>query len=717
MSGQRGRSSGVRRTEPADPTFRQTEAEAERRLLKSSLRVSSRTDPLEREADRIADRLAGRSSRPLSVTSGNAQVGRRDRAPATADEAIATPGVPIESKFRAAMEGHFGHDFSRVRLHTGPLAERSARELGANAYTVGRDVVFGHGRLNPGTNEGRRLLVHELAHVVQQTGGAPLSGRARRGPPEGTGRSALMVARDDGPGAPKPEFKVNQGDIDYLQKQVRAMMDGLDPKTRERILSRDTVAVGLVVDPDGDPTLVYTVAGNRTYPELRKQANKLGIVRWEAEPRAKGRGDVGAPGDAEQLMFEAADANSFRVAGMAVTRAVCADCKEAVKAEQKGGVPVVHVDFARPKAPGGRAASPTKKGAAKATADAPPAKKGPGAGTGPGSTKRPPPTKAPAVQGAPKAAPAQKVPSKATSQPTPATPAKGQPGAKSPAPATPKPASKGTPLGGTTGKAGAQGATARTGGSRGGGGAVGVAVAGAIVDVIGGIVTRAMVQDILDEKNGEAIDRDIKALQPKIEARAAALETRIKELAEAGGPVFISVKLKVRWQTDTSGQLGGGTAYMGMDVAEIRAESTKHDKVKTEAVQEGIGDVVREQFGATAQYWTFSLSYPDLEVVSASEPPPPAPPCFIATACYGTPFAPDVDTLRQFRDRVLARSRGGRVFMRIYYRSSPPVAHWLARHALPRRLVREFAVAPIASLIRRRERAGGGKPDLSGGYG
>jgi peptidoglycan/xylan/chitin deacetylase (PgdA/CDA1 family) len=66
------------------------------------------------------------------------------------------------------MERRFGHDFSRVRVHTGARAAESAHVLGAHAYTFGRDIVFGSGRYRPDTPAGRGLLAHELAHVLQQ---------------------------------------------------------------------------------------------------------------------------------------------------------------------------------------------------------------------------------------------------------------------------------------------------------------------------------------------------------------------------------------------------------------------------------------------------------------------------------------------------------------------------------------------------------------------
>jgi hypothetical protein len=82
--------------------------------------------------------------------------------------ALDSPGQPLEKETRSLMESRFHHDFSSVRVHTGTRAEESASALQANAYALGRDVVFGHGRYNPATEDGLHLIAHELAHVVQQ---------------------------------------------------------------------------------------------------------------------------------------------------------------------------------------------------------------------------------------------------------------------------------------------------------------------------------------------------------------------------------------------------------------------------------------------------------------------------------------------------------------------------------------------------------------------
>lgn len=99
-------------------------------------------------------------------------------------DAVSSGGDPLPSSDRAQLEREFGHDFSAVRLHTDAEAAESAHELGARAYTVGRDIAFAAGEFAPETKSGIGLLAHELTHVVQQ---------ARRG--RGGGRPEAHVQR------------------------------------------------------------------------------------------------------------------------------------------------------------------------------------------------------------------------------------------------------------------------------------------------------------------------------------------------------------------------------------------------------------------------------------------------------------------------------------------------------------------------------------------
>src|SRR2546423_3508203 len=91
-------------------------------------------------------------------------------APPLVDEVLSSGGgQPLDESTRSFMEPRFGHDFSRVRVHADGRAAESAQSVNALAYTAGQDVVFGGGQYEPGTNEGKKLLAHELTHVVQQT--------------------------------------------------------------------------------------------------------------------------------------------------------------------------------------------------------------------------------------------------------------------------------------------------------------------------------------------------------------------------------------------------------------------------------------------------------------------------------------------------------------------------------------------------------------------
>jgi Domain of unknown function (DUF4157) len=149
--------------------------------LQRKLSIGASNDPLELEADLIADRvLAAPTNTTINPAPSNIQRftgqtdDRSDLAPASVDRVLSSPGRPLETSLQQDMGQRFGHDFSHVRVHTDAEAERSAQDVNANAYTVGHNIVFGAGLFTPGTNNGRRLLAHELTHVVQQKGAANL---------------------------------------------------------------------------------------------------------------------------------------------------------------------------------------------------------------------------------------------------------------------------------------------------------------------------------------------------------------------------------------------------------------------------------------------------------------------------------------------------------------------------------------------------------------
>ncbi len=91
-------------------------------------------------------------------------------APPIVHDVLRTPGQPLDATTRAFMEPRFGRDFGDVRVHADAQAADSARAVNALAYTVGSDVVFGAGQHQPQSEAGKRLIAHELTHVVQQEG-------------------------------------------------------------------------------------------------------------------------------------------------------------------------------------------------------------------------------------------------------------------------------------------------------------------------------------------------------------------------------------------------------------------------------------------------------------------------------------------------------------------------------------------------------------------
>ena len=157
----------------------------------SGLEIGEPNDPYEREADAVADRvirMVGAAS-PVAPAEPVLQSKRATNEGKDNDEkllqtkaessspsaqsspgsssarcsvhaALSAPGQPLAAETRAFFEPRFGRDLSGVRLHTGAAAERSAREISASAYTVGRDIVFGNGGLDPETPAGRWLMAH-----------------------------------------------------------------------------------------------------------------------------------------------------------------------------------------------------------------------------------------------------------------------------------------------------------------------------------------------------------------------------------------------------------------------------------------------------------------------------------------------------------------------------------------------------------------------------
>ncbi len=145
--------------------------------IQAKLSVNKPGDRWEQEADRISETVISESSldlvasppvRPLAMRYMGLPV-QDAGVPSVVNETIRSNGAPLDLHTRSFMEKRFGHDFSRVRIHNDSAAARSAREVNALAYTVGHDIVFGAGQYTPGSSAGKKLLAHELTHVIQQS--------------------------------------------------------------------------------------------------------------------------------------------------------------------------------------------------------------------------------------------------------------------------------------------------------------------------------------------------------------------------------------------------------------------------------------------------------------------------------------------------------------------------------------------------------------------
>ena len=113
----------------------------------------------------------------LQKTAGNATVSAalEEQEPSLVKDVVGSGGAPLDNDTRGFMESRLGADFGDVRVHTDATASESARSVQAHAYTVGNDVVFQSGKYSPENDSGKRMLAHELTHVVQQRSG-PVAG-------------------------------------------------------------------------------------------------------------------------------------------------------------------------------------------------------------------------------------------------------------------------------------------------------------------------------------------------------------------------------------------------------------------------------------------------------------------------------------------------------------------------------------------------------------
>jgi len=152
--------------------------------LQAKVKIGKPNDKYEKEADRVAD-IVMRMPEPKILRQTEPEEEEEEPIQAkrnSSSTAIATPGIessinslrgggqPLPESTRKYFKPRFGYDFSGVRVHADSKASETAKSINARAFTKGKNIVFGAGQYSPETSKGRRLLAHELTHVVQQKG-------------------------------------------------------------------------------------------------------------------------------------------------------------------------------------------------------------------------------------------------------------------------------------------------------------------------------------------------------------------------------------------------------------------------------------------------------------------------------------------------------------------------------------------------------------------
>lgn len=160
----------------------------------SPIKTGNANDHYEREADHIADQVM---HMPLNTTEMQSDTSGRARLKLSSGHGNAAAAQPLAalgsgktfpSFERRFFESRFGRDFSQVRLYTGTSAATATKSIHARAFTIKNNIVFGDGEYKPHTDGGKRLLAHELTHVLQQSdpsgGGLPVVQAQFENPPK-----------------------------------------------------------------------------------------------------------------------------------------------------------------------------------------------------------------------------------------------------------------------------------------------------------------------------------------------------------------------------------------------------------------------------------------------------------------------------------------------------------------------------------------------------
>ncbi|MCX2864889.1 DUF4157 domain-containing protein [Paucibacter sp. PLA-PC-4] len=667
--------------------------------------------------------------------------GAPGEAPPSVQATLRQPGLPLDAATQAFFAERLGQDFSGVRVHADAAAAASANAVQALAYTVGQHVVFGPGRYAPHSAAGRRLLAHELTHTVQQRGAAngavaaaPLrvgatdsahEQQAERvasgldGPadlrPALTPAGGLLVQRNtpDVPG-PVPQPTTPAGIAERLEAIIR----------KGGPVPQETRVIGAaIIETEGPgydgPKEMRAISGAATDKLKLKPGDTYHATSAQSRQLSATRSIAGSPGefpfshvnDAEIKMFEDVLRRMpkqmkgrlhfmtmrVRVQGGVVVFEPYAACSGCVRAtfQTAGSLPNMAVQsYTPPRAP-------------RAVMDL---------GLGGGNT--PVPEGPGGAKGAVLEGELPKNPLGAA-----------KPGLPSLAEEMPGRGLRGI---------GGMGRFGRLGG---------VALEGAASIAAGiAVLAAALVWELIIAPKINALQRKLEAELRRLEAeRQRRIEEKVKQRIETSISRQIARAVKhCEMKRLRAMQAADQKAYVNVDLMVSFEDTSDRLQIFNETPPESFFDI---EFNDVTLHWatlsdtpvepkagplkrcdscgtmgrsrtfvsnnplweqklSFSFEAPDADALSKEfgdiKESECNMNCFIATACYGSPLAPEVDALRRFRDTHLAPHRAGRAFIRSYYRLSPPVAAWLVLHPRERAWMRDALVAPLVRLVQAR---------------
>ncbi len=193
--------------------------------------------------------------------------------PGIVHDVLRAPGEPLAAPLRTHMESRFGRDLTGVRVHAGPRAAAAAESLGARAFAAGRSVVFGTGEYRPESGPGRRLLAHELAHVVQQgaSAAAPTRLGAAGDPAEREARHAAEIVAAGGRAAVAPATAAPSVQCDEIPPNGFPTADEIMHRALMKSMGKDPnqpLFGDLLENVPGDRSLASRLNLNQSVPDL-----------------------------------------------------------------------------------------------------------------------------------------------------------------------------------------------------------------------------------------------------------------------------------------------------------------------------------------------------------------------------------------------------------------------------------------------------------------